>query len=504
MTPLPPVMTRERAQDASLVVVYGIGQAAAAVFAAFATRDAFLALHNDASIAIKTLLELGGAGLFGGLCLFFSQRRSEALGHSYANALRRCLYCHIAALPKSRHQQKRIGALSLRFVGDLSAARLWFGSGLPDVLTALVVLPAGVTILFALDPSLASTGVVPVSVALLLGAAWAWHLERNHRSLRGRRAGLAISMIERIAVSPELDLMGRTNREVRSLGERGTALQSDAIERRSRTAALQAILQAGSATAGLTLLWQAGVSGSAPGTVAASLAVLALLIMPLQNLATAWDRYCAWRVAREKALRLLNEKTVRRDIRARHEAVEIKISGQIDGMEVRKQLAKSQVSILDMDSASALARCIAGLDHHQALHVQYNGKAALPKLAYVGDRHIGIQGSLRRSATLLSAKRPSDEAVTEALFAYDLRHLASGEQGLDRRIAEAGLNLSTIDSLRLDLARAELGNVELLVIDSVRWQAIPEKWDLLDVFKSRCSATIVIAHSSSSTVARAA
>ena len=123
MTTLPPVLIRERILDASLVVVCGIGQAAAAVFAAFATRDAFSALHDGSTIAFRTLAELGSAGLVAGLCLFFAQRRSEAIGQSYAIALRRCIYRHIAVLPKSRHQERRIGALSLRFVGDLSAVR---------------------------------------------------------------------------------------------------------------------------------------------------------------------------------------------------------------------------------------------------------------------------------------------------------------------------------------------------------------------------------------------
>ena len=497
-------MTRERILDASLVVVCGIGQAAAAVLAAFATRDAFSALHGGASIPVRTVVELGAAGLVAGLCLFFAQRRSEALGHSYAISLRRCIYRHIAALPKSCHQERRIGALALRFVGDLSAARLWFGGGLSDALTALVVLPAGITLLFALDSDLAAVGVGPLGVTLLLAAAWAWHLERNHRSLRRRRAGLAIGMIERIAISPELDLMGRTSKEVKLMKKRGTAIQSDAVARRSRTAALQAVLQIGSAVSGLTVLWQAGVTGAAPATVAASLAVLALLTVPLLNLATAWDRYCAWQVAREKALNLLREKTVRRTIEPRHKPVDVEISGWIDGVDVSLKFAKSQMSVLEIENASSLARNIAGLDQHQTLIVLYNGKATLPKLAYLGDWYVGIQGSLRRSATLLSAKRPSDVVVTEALEAYGLEHLVTDNPGLDRRIAEGGRNLSTADTLRLDLVRAELGKVELLIVDSVRWQADVEKWHLIEVFKSRCNATILISNAPVNPIEQAA
>ncbi len=262
MSSLPPLASRDRVFDAVLVVICGVGQAAAAAFAAFATRDAFEALHAGNGIESRTLVELGAAGLVAALCLYLARRRSEALGQSYANALRQSLYRQVAALPKRRHQERRVGALSLRFVGDLSAARLWFGSGLPDTLTALVVLPGAMAILFALDPVLAPVGIGPIVISLLLMTGMAWHLEQRHSTLRSRRAGLAITMIERIAMSPELDLMGRTGKEMRALAERGETLRKDAVARRSRTASLQAILRAGTSIAGLAVLWSAGQTGS--------------------------------------------------------------------------------------------------------------------------------------------------------------------------------------------------------------------------------------------------
>lgn len=504
MTALPPFLTGQRSLDAALVVASGIGQAAAAVYAAFATRDAFAALHADQGVAAGTLVELGMAGLIMGLCLFIAQRRSEALGYSYANALRQCFYGQIAGLPKSRHGERRTGALALRFVGDLSAARLWFGRGLPDVLTAVVVVPAAIVILFALDPALAPAGTLPLGIALLIAMAMAWHLERFHQSLRGRRAGLAISMIERIAVSPELDLMGRTGREMQSLEKRGKALQSEAIARRSCTAALQAILQVGTAVSGMTLIWVSGVSSAGTGITAASLAVLALLAVPLANLATAWDSYCAWRVAREKAHRLLMEKTTMRQIRPRKRAVDIKVSGQLDGVGIELTFASGQVSYLRGIQDARLARCIAGLDHVEGLSVYYGGNRSLPRIAYIGDTHVNIQGSLRRSATLMCRQRPANERIVETLRAYELHHLLEQNDGLDERIAEAGRNLSAIDTLRLDLARAELGEVELLVIDSVRWQAVQDNRRLLALFTERCEATILINRPEVSPWARAA
>lgn len=394
MIALPPLATRDRVIDVAFVVCCGIGQAAAATLAAFATRDAFAALHGGGGPDSRTLVELAGAGLLAAVCLYGAHRRSEALGQSYANALRHRLYRHIAALPKALHERRRVGSLSLRFVGDLSAARLWFGTGLPDVLTALVVLPSAAAILFTLDPALAPTGVAPIGAALIVMIAVAWHLEARHKFLRTRRASIAIAMIERITRSPELDLMGRTDRELRSLDKQGMALRQDAVERRSRTAGLQAILQVGTAFAGLALLWRAGQTGAAPGTVAASLAVLALIALPLQNLAVAWDRYCAWRVARGKALRLLATPTIERVSTLAEACTSIEVTGTVNGQAISQIFPSGGVSSLSDPGGSALARHIAGLDRSDHLQLEANvfqlfkqhGDALL-----VGDRDGGAR-----------------------------------------------------------------------------------------------------------------
>jgi len=493
MSELPSLITKARFVDLSLVVLCGIGQAAAATLAAFATRDAFAALHAGGGPALATLLELAVAGLLGAVCLYGAHRRSEAVGQSYANALRRRLYGHIAALPKALHERRRLGGLSLRFVGDLSAARLWFGTGLPDLLTALVVLPGAAAILFTLEPSLAPVGVAPIGAALLVMIAVAWQLEARHRKLRGRRAKIAIAMIERIARSPELDLMGRTRKELRSLDAMGLELQKDAVARRGRTAALQAILHVGTAVAGLAVLWRAGSSGVVPGTVAASLAVLALLTLPLQNLAAAWDRYCAWRIARGKALQLLAIPTIQRAGRSAKHPTSVEVTGTLNGKVINEIYPKGALSSIAGPGASVLARHIAGLDRSEALRVTFDGQPKPPKTAYIGDEFIGLQGSLRRVVTLMSRRRPKDDQILDVLRAYGLEHLLTQARGLKTRIAEAGRSLTSDETLRLDLARAELGQVRLLIIDSVRFRASFHRNALVELFASRCDASILLA-----------
>jgi hypothetical protein len=268
------------------------------------------------------------------------------------------------------------------------------------------------------------------------------------------------------------------------------------VARRSRTASLQAVLHVGTAVAGLAVLWRAGQAGAAPGTVAASLAVLALIALPLQNLAAAWDRYCAWRVARGKALKLLAVPTIERLNGAASAPTSIEVTGTVNGDAICRVFPSGEVSSLPGPEGSILARHIAGLDRSDHLRVTFNEQLDRPKTAYIGDDFIGLQGSLRRVATLLSRKRPDDSRIQEALAAYGLDHLLKRDRGLDTRIAEAARTLTTEETLRLDLARAELGKARLLILDSVRLRASPHRKALVGLFSKRCDATILVVEGS--------
>ena len=487
MRTLPPFATWDRALSAVLVVGCGIMQAAALAVAAFATRDAFVALHSRKPLAFQTVLELAVAGAIAAFCLFLSRREAESLGQSYAIALRRVLYKHIASLPKSRHGQRRTGALSLRFVGDLSAARLWFGRGLPDVLTAVVALPGAVAIMVSLDASLALVALVPLGLSMVLMAALAWHLEQRHHQLRKRRASIAISMIERIAIAPELDLMGRTGKELRALDEQGAALSADAVARRGKTVGLQATSQAGVALAGLTVLWVASNGTATPAIVAASLSVLALVAMPLQDLAAAWDRYCAWSVAREKAQRLLDEPALTRITGRGEKLVGVRLTGTYN-----ITADAGTVTRLNSPCAAKLAHVIAGLDNDPNLHVGF-GEIEAPQIAFIGDTHIGLQGSLRRSVTLSTRNRPNDTEISYVLSAFGLGEMLDAPRGLNQRLAENGKGLDASQTLRLDLVRAVLGHARLIVIASLRWTAEPKQAALLETLQRLCPATIILA-----------
>jgi ABC-type multidrug transport system fused ATPase/permease subunit len=497
MSRLPRLLERDRTADVLAVPLLGVVQAAALGIGAFATRDAFSALHSGQAPGLPILARLVAAGLIAAGAEFLARQRSEALGQSMARSIRHVLYSHLAGMDRREIASRRLGALSLRFVGDLTAARNWFGQGLPRLASTAVVLPGAALVLWLLNPVLAAVAAIPLLLSLAVLLALAFGLEARHRALRSRRAGISIAMMERIAISPDLDLLARTGRELATLDEDGAALRRNAVARARRVGLLRLIPQAGAALAGAAMLRVAGSGAASPGETAAGLAVLGILMIPLRELADIWDRLCAWRVARQKALSLLARPSHRREVRPQSRPIEVRLAGLMLG---RRQIeavipAGFMVRICGPRGSgkSRLGHLLAGLDRAGTDTILYDGQASpLPRIVHVGDRPIVIQGSLRRALTLGISPRPQRREIEQAARAFGLKRLMSRIDGLGGRIGEAARTASDGEALRMDLTRAALSRPDLAVIDSARLLADPERDALLRTFRQMTDCTLFI------------
>ncbi len=493
MSRLPRLWGGDRIGDAVLIPVLGVAQAVAMGIGAFATRDAFTALHGGGPPDHATLATLILAGLATAGFALVAGIRSEALGQSVARDMRVVLYDQLAGMSRRDVEARRLGALSLRFVGDLSAVRLWYGRGLPRVASALVVLPGAGLVLWLLEPRIAGAAIPPLALSLAAMLVAAMGLRARHRRLRSRRAGISIAMMERIAVSPELDLMGRTGFELKRLREDGATLRRNAVSRRGQQEVLRMIPQGGAAVAGAAVLWMAGMEAIAPGTAAAGLSVLAILVLPLRALADAWDQYCAWCVAREKALNLLAKPSVRRDMEPRGHPVRLRATGTLEGRSLDVEITAGAAARLARGAGVArLAAAFAGLDPDPALDVRYDGWTALPHVVHIGDRPVVLQGTLHRALTLGLTPRPGRRETSRAARAFGLASLLVRTGGVKGRVAEAGRDVSAAESLRLDLARAALAQPDVVVIDSARLDADPARGALLADLRDRTDATLLV------------
>ncbi|WP_136683054.1 ABC transporter transmembrane domain-containing protein [Falsirhodobacter xinxiangensis] len=456
MTPLPRITDGGRCSALVFVILLGIAQAASLGAVAFGTRAAFSALHGGIGPGPEVLVTLAAGGIAGALLHLAARVQAERLGQRYVADLRRVLYRHIAGMDAETLQGRRLGMLSMRFVGDLSAAKGWVAMGVTRGLAAVAVLPGAIIAIWLVSPRLAPVALLPLLLAVVVTAAVALGLADRHRGLRRRRAAIAGDMMERIALAPQLDLAGRTAQELDRLAGASRALEAEAASRAARAGLLRALPAMGAALAGVAVLGSAARMGVPAAEVAAMLATLSILMFPLGDLAGVWDRWCAWRIARERCISLLSLPS-----KARRAQASGAVSLALEGLGSVPPGALAVVSGASPGPALRSAAAQGG-----AMGVNYGlppGK--LPRIAYISDRAMILRGSLRRALTMGVDPRPHPHAIRKAARQFGLSGLLDRMGSTRSRVAEGGRGLSHTERLAVEMTRAALMRPDLVVID---------------------------------------
>ncbi len=497
MTQAPAIIDKDRRSLFAAVCLSGVGEALAIGIAAFAMREVFYALHNGTSLPVDAKVTLALCALAGASFRFASRSASERLGQSYAITLRRELYRQLAGQSQSKIDERRAGALGLRFVGDLSAFRNWAGKGLTDLSTALIVLPgAGLTLWF-INPDLA-TAAVPLVLLLclvMIGAAIA--LGPTHRGLRSRRARIAIKMMERVPVAPLLHRMRRTRREIKDLDKSGQDLTVLAVKRARILGVLKSLPEIGLAMAGLAVIWTAFRNDAAPAEVAVALALLAILITPIRNLAGVWDRLSAWRIAREKYELVQAQPSRRRSPGTTAGAAQIGLrSIKFRGIEADLSIPAGNTVLITGPSGSgktSLLRLAAGLERPESGSVSYGDAITSPRAVIVGQDGPILQGSLRRALCLGARKYPDDERIESVARQMGLSGLMERIGGLSGRLGEHGRTVSEGEVVRILLGRVKLVRPNIVVVDTPMMDADETLRLCLKEIKHSVGMTLLIA-----------
>jgi len=465
------VLREGRAASAAFILSALLGQALALGLAAISTRDAFVALRGDGGEVLTPVAFLGLAGLGGAALQYLARVEAERLGYDFAQSLRSALYLQYARMPVSEIARRRMGALSLRFVGDLTAARGWAGTGMTRAAAAVIILPAAAACLWHLNPPLALMAAPPVLLSLCLVVVIGWRQEQRHRGLRQQRARIASSMMERVTMAPQLDLLGRTEREVATLESKNAELAILAL-RRIRPSILMRILpDIGLALAGALMFVAAARSGVDAADVAGALAALAILARPLRDLGGAWDKYCAWQVAREKCETILNAPVMNRPRSSRAKRTSLHVEDlEMNGRPAMTfDTGETGIHHFDQRVEEGMVEALAKLDEPETGRVTYlnpNGGVRRPRLSLITTNAPVLSGSLRRGLTLGALSRASDKHIERVARRYGLEHAMDRLGGVKGRIGENGAGLSAEEKLRLLFARAALTSPNFVLAEA--------------------------------------
>ncbi len=479
---LPAFFSNDRRWLAVTVIALALGQATAMGVAAVATRHIFAAMHGGhVSMPILALTGLLAAGIVSAVLRSTGTVVAERLGQSYAIDFRRNFYMQLTRLSASDIAERRNGALAIRFIGDLGAMRDWVSLGIPRIISAVIIVPTAVLALYLLDPILALAALGPLVVAIVGLVIAGTLLPLAHSRLRSERANLSIDMMERVSHAPQIRLIGRARSDFKLLRRRGANLMTAASRRAFLKSMLRAIAEFGSATAGCSILLASIFSGLAPATAAAGLAIIAIIALPLRELADVWDIHSAWLIAREKSNKIFSKAVLNRTregIKLPKAPITVALEnvsvGPIDQLSLTIE-AGSKTAIINQCSTRRdwLFNLCAGLvDVYQGA-VKYNGVDLneIRMTNFAQRVHILtlndpiLQGSLRRNLTLGIKKRPKDAIIAETCRTFGFSATWERLGGLDGRVYEDGRNLSVSEKFRLLVIRAALKNSSLLIVN---------------------------------------
>ena len=503
---MPDLMENGRWRGLALVSLVTLVQGAAAGVAAFATRGLFEAMDTPTALPLGLVAALAASGLVIAGARVASRLMGERLGQDYALSIRLALLEHAAGMPASAVASRRIGYMSLRFVGDMTAFRNWLGKGLPRLIAGAVMIPAACAVLWRLEPRFALV-VAPLLLATLgVMAAAGPRLEPLHRRLRARRARIAAEMAERMPMAPELDRMGRRPTELRSLRKRTERMIRAALRRLFWAESLKALPDAVAGLAAGAVIVTGAQTGTGTGTIAGALAAIGLVLTPLRDLASVWNFRAAYLAAHRKCRAAIARE--QRDVGGGDKRLPagpvqlcVRDLPMRQGAPLSLDVPTGGLRTLTCDphDADALFSALCGLERVPPGKITLSG-ICLTALSR-GSLRRGVQrlhthplvlkGALRRNLALGLRQCPSDGKLTRVARKAGLGALLDRPGGLDGALAEGGRDLSARERSALSLARVLLGKPQLVLVDEALWHLDPKAQDALAAHLDACDATVL-------------
>lgn len=475
-----------------MVIFCGVGQAIAAGAIALLIRHTFDALLRNTQGPSTGEALLAGAGfIIAGIAIYalrvIERGAAEAFAQKYIAELRRRIFSRVINSDYGAFRRKRRGHLMVRFVGDLGAVRNWIADGLSQVTVAAIVVPFVSAVLISIHPKIMSIVLLILVMGFLAIFLLRQSLKQRHADARLNRGRMAGEFGEKLTNAPVVAAYGQNRREGRRLSHRSENLIQASVARRRHTALATGIPDCTAAVA-MSVIIVLGVleinSGNAtPGAIIALLTALSLIVAPLRELASVFDRWRSFSVAREKLGNLLSipqlntaprRGTPLREGNGKLSFKSVSIDGLLTGFSA-KVPAFTVVAITGpngvgksvlLRASAALASLDSGSIHLDGCDYRKTRRQHLRKAIGVYSTDLPLlRGSIRRNI-LYGARGVSERDLAELIRATGLAPLLDSlPKGLETQITEGGSELSAGWRARIMLARAIAGRPRLLVLD---------------------------------------
>lgn len=475
----------------AFLVGSSLAMAALAAFVAFCIQWVFDALSGstaDAALWPVALAfvaaALGGAGLE-----VVRSRMAEQLGLSYVADIRKALFQSVLHASPDLLDQRGQGGLLLPFVGDLTALKKWASDGFVRLISAGAMGAVMMCVLATKNLGLAASasvvmGAATCGVLALSGPLGAAVVETRHR-----RGAVANFVSGSIRASRTIQAFGRFERELGRLERRNDALMASGLRLATLSGAMTSIVHlAAILMVGVTLVVGAMEIRSGDmtvGALAAALSIAGLLAGAVRDLGVAYELWRRARAAQSKieaALALVPcvaepervSRIPRGEVRVSFERVGV--SGLFSKVTAEARAGDVvRVSGQSGTGKSTLLALVARLQDPDQGRVRINGRNL---------RH-AAPASVRRRVGLASARTPLLQGSVGMNLRYgwsgapeeDVRRLVDlcGLQpvldrlpdGMDSRLSANAPELSMGEIQRIQIARAMLGEPDVLILDDV-------------------------------------
>lgn len=472
---MPPVWRGRRRWLLVALGALGVLQAALALLMALAV-DLLLSQAGDR----WDLVALVGAVLGIGVGRWIERVVAEDLGQDYVFEQRHRLITSALGRPAGS-----LGVTVTRASNDLTAVRNWVALGIVPLVTSVPLIIVVLAGLAVLDWLTAIAVAIPLVVVAAVIPALAAVTLRRSRELRRRRGRMSARIADSVQASESVRVSGAVHRELKATDRDSRRVVSAAVDRAWVTGLTRSLTMTSASLGTVAVVLLAVFGLTDPAGVAATMTLLGVIATPVSDL----GRVVEYRQNYRAAARILTPLLAQADeLRAREKqrrkqpaettdrdgAVHIRglVAGGYAVPDITARPGERVVlQASDPSRYREVIRELLGTDQEGVLTIDGRDVARASdkvRRTLVGlvSEHLPLErGSISR---LVSYRVPEADnlSIRRVIERVGLRQrVRDSEQGLALKLKNGGQPWSGGDVMRLQLARAILGEPPLLVVE---------------------------------------